>query len=378
MQNKIDFSHEVRPVEAGFSQDGFDRLSRLFEDQVNVQNLHPSAQMVILRHGKVVMDRAIGNDRGQPISRETPYLTFSVSKAFTGACVHQLIEQGKIELDAKVADYWPEYGCKGKEETTIRQVFLHQGGIPAPHLNTQAMVWWNWQLGTRHVAQTRSVFPPGEKTAYHMLNYGFILGEVVRRVTGRMVGEYLDEQFLRPLGMSSSWMPIPRKELFRSPKLVTPDRSLKLAVVLFNLPFNRCALMPAATLHSSARNLAVFYQMLLNGGEYDGKRYLKPETIEFATSPGYEGIDHAFNSYSRWGYGFHLGGKIMTPEGEEQMGMGKGSSQRAFGHFGMDSSLAFADPEADLVVAFTTNGMIKASDARVRALLDTMWDAVEK
>jgi len=377
MSGKIDFSQEVRPKDAGFTREGVGRLTSLFEDQVNLQNLHPSAQMVILRHGKVVMDRAIGSEKGQPITRDTPYLTFSVSKAFTGACVHQLIEQGKIALDAKVADYWPEYGCKGKEATTIRQVFLHQGGIPAPHLNTQAMVWWNWNLVTRHVARTEAVYPPGERTANHMLNYGFILGEVVRRVTGQMLGDYLEEHFLRQLGMNNSWMPIPRRELHRSPKLETPDKALKLAVTLFNLPMNRCALMPAATLHSTARDLAVFYQMLLNGGAYDGKQYLKPETIEFATSPGYEGIDHSFHSSTRWGYGFHLGGKIMTPEGEKVLAMGKGSSQRAFGHFGMDSSLAFADPEVDLVVAFTTNGMIEASDTRVRALLDTMWDAIE-
>ena len=377
MSSKIDFSKEVQSEDAEMASAGINKLTRLFEDQVNVQNLHPSAQMVILRHGKVVMDRAIGCEKGQAITRETPYLTFSVSKAFTGACVHQLIEQGKIELDGKVADYWPEYGCKGKEETTIRQVFLHQEGIPSPHLNTQAMVWWNWKLVTRHVAGTEAVYPPGEKTAYHMLNYGFILGEVVRRVTGQMLGEYLEEHFFTPLGMNNSFMPIPRKELHRSPKLETPDKSLKLAVTLFNLPMNRCALLPAATMHSTARDLAVFYQMLLNRGEYDGNQYLKPETIEFATSPGYEGIDHSFHSSTRWGYGFHLGGKIMTPEGEKVMAMGKGSSQRAFGHFGMASSLAFADPETDLVVAFTTNGMIEASDERIRALLDTMWDAVK-
>ena len=157
---------------------------------------------------------------------------------------------------------------------------------------------------------------------------------------------------------------------------MTPDRSLKLAAFLFNLPINRLALMPAATLHSNAEGLATFYQMLLNDGTYNGKQYLKPETIAFATSPGYEGFDHANKSYMRWGYGFHLGGVLETPEGIKGMGMGKGSSQAAFGHYGMASTIAFADPKAEVVFVFTTNGMLDDSKQRNHALLDAFWDAL--
>ena len=250
--------------------------------------------MVVVRGGKVVMDRVIGTSRGKPVTPHTPYLTFSVSKALTGACVHQLIEQGRIALDARVAGYWPEFGCKGKEAATIRQVLLHQAGIPSPHLVGQTMVWWNWNLVTRHVANSQAVYVPGEKTAYHMLNYGFILGEVVRRMTGQTLGEYLQEHFLTPLGMTDSYMPLPWRLYRQSPRLDSPDKSQQMAVMLFNAPRNRCALMPAATLHSTARDLVIFYQMLLNGGSYAGRQYLQPETVAFATSPGYEGIDHSF------------------------------------------------------------------------------------
>ncbi len=372
----VDYSTFTDPTSAGFSPQGLQKLNQVFDEQVTVKNYHPSAQMVVLRGGKVVMDRVIGTSRGIPVTPHTPYLTFSVSKAFTGVCVHQLIEQGKIDLDACVADYWPEFGSKGKEAATIRQIFLHQGGIPAPRLVSQTLVWWNWRLVTRHVANTPAVYPPGEKTAYHMLNYGFILGEVVRRVTGQKLGDYLQENFLTPLGLKDSAMPLPCRRYRQSPLLDTTDKELRAAVALFNLPYNRCALMPAATLHSTAHDLAIFYQMLLNGGSYNRKQYLKPETVAFATSPGYEGIDHSFNGYSRWGYGFHLGGKIQTPDGEKLMGMGKGASQRSFGHYGMATSFAFADPQYDLVVAFTTSRMLKESDQRIRELLDVMWDAL--
>ncbi|MCJ7694231.1 MAG: beta-lactamase family protein [Anaerolineaceae bacterium] len=373
----VDFSHEVSPCDAGFDPDRLELLIKAFESQVNIEKLHPSAQLVVLRYGKVVLSRAMGISRSKPVSRKTPYLTFSVSKAFTGVCIHKLIEERKIELDAKVADYWPEYGCNGKENTTVRQVLLHQAGIPAPRLYSQIILWSSWRKVTKRVAQYHSVYPPGEKTAYHMLNYGFILGELVRRVTGMQIGDYLQETFLNPLGLKYTWMPLPRREIKNSPLLKTPDRSLKIAAFLFNLPLNRHALMPAATLHSNAEGLAIFYQMLLNGGTFNGRQYLKPETVAFATNPGYEGFDHATKSYMRWGYGFHLGGVLKTPEGEKGMGMGKGSSQAAFGHYGMASTIAFADPGADLVFVFTTNGMLVDSKQRNRALLDALWDAIQ-
>lgn len=382
MQNEtltqiIDFSHETLPGDVNINPVKLRLLVNLYEKQVVEYKLHPSAQMVLLRHGKVILNRAVGTSRGKPVINSTPYLTFSVSKAFTGACIHKLIEEGKISLDARVADYWPEFGCKGKETATIRQVFLHLAGIPAPKLYSQVFTWPVWPWVTHHVANSQAVYRPGEVIAYHMLNYGFILGEVLRRVTGQSIGKYLHDNFLEPLGMKNSYMPLPLSQFFNSPKLETNENSLNTAVFLFNLPFNRAALMPAATLHSCAKDIAIFYQMLINGGIYAGKQYLKPETVAFATSEGSAGFDHALKTYQRWGYGFHLGGKIQTPEGEKSLGMGSGASQRAYGHFGMASSIAMADPDADIVFAFTCSRLIDSGKVRNRPLLDALWNAIE-
>ena len=209
----IDFTQEVTPDECGVKADKLEYLVRLFESQITVEKLHPSAQLVILRYGRVVLNRAMGMDRRKPVTRSSPYLTFSVSKAFIGMCIHQLIEEGKLELDAKVADYWPEYGCKGKEDTTVRHVLLHQAGIPAPHLYSQILVWSSWKKVIKQIAQYQSVYPPGKKTAYHMLNFGFILGEIVRRVTGNPIGDYLHKTFLNPMGLKNTWMPLPRNRI---------------------------------------------------------------------------------------------------------------------------------------------------------------------
>jgi len=120
-------------------------------------------------------------------------------------------------------------------------VLLHQAGIPAPHLYSQILAWSSWKRVTKQIAQYQSVYPPGEKTAYHMLNFGFVLGELVRLVTGMQIGEYLQKTFLDPMGLKYTWMPLPQREFKNSPLLKTPDNSLQGAVLLFNLPLNRRA-----------------------------------------------------------------------------------------------------------------------------------------
>lgn len=373
----LNFNTPTPPSQVGMAADCLEKVREVFMDQIDRQALHPAAQLVVVRHGQVVLDLAHGVGRtGRPVTPETPFFAFSVTKAFTGICVHQLIEQGKIEMDAPIAEYWPEFGQKGKETATIRQAFLHQAGVPAPNLNRQVLRWPFWQAVTRELAETPAVYPPGEKTAYHLVNYGFILGEVVRRVTGMSVDRYLDQNFIQPLGLKHTWMRIPANQIHLSPRLYSGDKEYNSAVTIFNRRIYRRALLPAASLHSTARDLAVFYQMLLNGGIYQGRRYLSEETLIKAITAGAEGIDHYLNYPMRYAYGFHLQKSYTNAKGETLFDMGSGASPRAFGHFGMASSMAFADPETDLVFTFTCNRLIKASPYRNQALLEALWAAV--
>lgn len=377
-QQAVDFTRKTDAQSVGFNLQRLADVVNIFHDQITRQNMHSAAQLVVLRHGQVVLDCVGGTARGKPVTPDTPFYTFSVSKAFTAVCIHHLAEQGKINLDDRVADYWHDYGCKGKAETTIRQVLLHQAGIPAPHLYQQVLLWHSWRLVTRHVAKTRAVYPPGTKTAYHLVNYGFILGEVVRRVSGLSIDHYLAAHFLQPLGLKSTWLRIPATELKRSAPLETNTKAFRLTVNILNTPLYRRALLPAASLNATARDLAVFYQMLLNGGMYDNQQLLQPETISNAIQVRTEGMDEFRKVPIRWAMGFHLGGRLQTPAGLVDMGMGKGSSNHAFGHYGMASSLAFADPEAALVVAFTCNRLIAESSQRINTLLDALWGALDQ
>ena len=225
------------------------------------------------------------------------------------------------------------------------------------------------------------MYPPGKVAFYHLLNYGFMLGEIVRRVTGMMPDEYLASNFIEPLGLKNTWMHIPAKEIPRSPRLISYNREHDLTVKVFDLKVMRKAVIPAASVHSTARELATFFQMLLNGGEYAGKRYLKADTIKKAVSSGYHGYEGNENGVVNFGFGFQLGGKdvfLKDTQGMKLPYYGKGSSERTFGHYGLGSSMVWADPGSDLVVAFTTNGLWHSDITHLRwnMINNAVWDAL--
>lgn len=379
IDSHLTYSGEVAPTIVGMSESGVRQIVDIFNRQIT-NGLHPGAQLVVLRHGQVVVDRFGGlanTDRGMPVNADTPFLTYSVSKAFTGMCVHRLIEEGRVEWDAPIARYWQEWGCNGKEKATIRQAFLHQAGLPLRGLNGELLLCWNWRLVMRYVANLKAEYEPGTRCAYHLVNYGFIMGGVITRVAGLRPHDYLRKIFLEPLGMRNSYLGIPRRELRRAARIYCGDPQHRMAVQAFNAPIVRGAIIPAASLNSTARDLAAFYQMLLNDGKYGGQQFLRPDTISAATRLGYEGMDETIKYPVRWAHGFSLGGKL-SENPNEVCGMGQKSTIRTFGHFGMASSMAWADPDADIAVAFTCNRLIEDKQANLRwqELSDAVWDSL--
>jgi CubicO group peptidase (beta-lactamase class C family) len=310
---------------------------------------------------------------------DTAYLTFSVSKGFTTLAILKLLDEGLLELDTPIAHYWPAFGQKGKESATIRHALLHQAGIPAPHLYTQIPLWPFWDLVTRQVASYQAVYPPGTQTAYHLVNFGFILGEVVRCVTGMRIDEYLANHFFGPMGLNQIWMKVPPRVENTSPRVVSMSDSMRKTAWLFNRHMIRRGLIPAAGLHSNARGLAEVFQMLLNGGNYHGKRYLKPETIAMATCSHYDGYDAYVRENMNWGLGFIMGESQYRNPDSRLRSMGCGSSATTFGSFGMGTCMVWADRNARLVTAFTTNGMLSNQEARQRwaKLSNVAWDAIQ-
>jgi CubicO group peptidase (beta-lactamase class C family) len=304
-------------------------------DEVRVEALieRPgiAAQLCVLRDGEVVFERAVGAEIDQP------FLLFSAGKPLTAMLVHRLAGQGLFQLDDPVARYWPEFAEQGKDAITIRQVLQHRAGIPyGKSLPLDAVLAPNWDRSVRALAEARPRFAPGAVPAYHVLSFGFLLGEVVQRATGEPFREVLRREVLEPLGMSRT-------------RLGGPGPSVPMAgwlgvrKVIFNQGFFREAPIPAATVIGTARDLAVFYQAMLDD----------PASAE-ARTPSSDGeVDRVLRVPIRWSQGFQLGGPVRGPARHRPMG--RGSSPLAFGHNGSNACLGWADPTRRLVVAYLTN-----------------------
>lgn len=375
----IKFTQAVKPDEAVVSKEGRQVITRTFYEQFG-RGLHPGAQLVVLRHGQVVVDLAHGianMRRKDPVLPTTPFLIWSTTKPFTAMCIHHLVEQGKICLDAPIADYWPEFGCKGKQNATVRHALIHQAGIPKRGLIFQMFLWPRWKLVSRNVARLKAEYKPGTQTAYHTVNFGFILGEIVRRVSGEPIRVYMHEHFLQPLGLTDTALGLPQTWRQRAAGIYSGHKEQNSPVFIFNLPRIRSAVIPAATLHSTARNLAIFFQMLLNGGIYGGRQYLQPQTIQNALTLQYEGPDQTIGRSMRWALGFHLGGEYPGNDLELQP-LGRRSTIHTFGHAGQGSCIAWADPDAQLVLAFTCNRLLFQEDSQRRwaELANAVWEAI--
>jgi CubicO group peptidase (beta-lactamase class C family) len=282
-------------------------------------------------------------------------------------------------MDAPVAEYWPAFGQKGKSEITIRQVFHHLAGVPAIERYRQIPLWPVWRLTVADVAGLTPEYPPGSQMAYHAVSWGFIFGEVVRQVSGMRFEDYFDCHFAQPLGMDNSWFRIPASALRRSPHILCGHEDQERLVKVFDFRPIRRAVIPAVSLNSTARDMAVFYQMLVNGGEYGGKRVLREETVAQATSLGYHGWDSINNRDTLWAYGFHLGG-VKDPDDpdEEETVFGRRSTRATFGHMGNRSCMAWGDLDHKLVVTFTCNRLIGHDETRQRwiELNNAVWDLV--
>jgi CubicO group peptidase (beta-lactamase class C family) len=333
--------------------------------------------------------------RTQPWAGDTIVNVWSTTKGIVATCAHRLADKGLLDLDALVAEYWPEFAQTGKEKIRVRHVLSHQAGLPALREPLPAGSAFNWELMTGALAKEEPWWEPGTKHGYHAFTWGWLVGEVVRRVTGQSVGTYSRKEIAEPLGLDfhiglgpehdartaqviSPEPPQPGEsnfvmEMLRDPQsmqfkvLANPPDLFAPGVV--NTRDWRAAEIPAANGHGNARAVARLYGALARGGEVDGVRVLSPEAIERATEEQVSGRDEVLGLNFTKALGFVL----TSPDAR------LGPNPRAYGHSGAGGSLGFADPDSKVGFGYTMNRMLQEdtlTDPRWAPLIDAVYSAL--
>jgi CubicO group peptidase (beta-lactamase class C family) len=324
-------------------------------------------------------------------TRDTLANVFSTTKGLTAICAHRLAGQGKLELDAPVARYWPEFAQNGKEHITVRQLLNHGAGIPALRQRLRAESFYDWNYMAGLLAAEQPFWTPGTKHGYHAITFGWLVGEVIRRIAGKSVGAYFRDELARPLGLDCHiglnaaddercaeirQSPPPAPGEFNLFGYATKNRDSLTAKVFLN-PSNglsgevvnsrawRGAEIPAANGHTTARALARLYGALACGGAVDGVRAMASEAIANCDHEEFYGTDEVLMITTRFSNGFML----TQPNAQW------GPNPHVFGHPGAGGSLGFADPEAQVGFGYTMNKMGSGIivDPRARALFDAVY-----
>lgn len=341
--------------------------------------LHVGAQLYAAVDHRVVADFGRGEARaGVPMTADTIMLWLSASKPLTAAAVMQLVERGKLALDEPVASVIPEFAQHGKENITLRHLLVHTGGFRWVILDP-LQTSWSETIAQICAARPERGWIPGEKAGYHPYSSWYILGELVRRADGRMIGDYVRREIFLPLGMTDSWIGMPVEERERNRERMGVMLQLDKAEPYpqrYDTPEGAGLLVPGGNARGPMHDLGRFYQMLLGHGELDGARVLSPESVQLMTTPQRVGMfDETFRHVMDWGLGTIIDSNRYGAD-TVPYGYGKHSSPRTFGHGGSQSSVAFADPDRKLAVAVVFNGMPGEAkhDIRMRALLAALYE----
>ncbi|MFF4687922.1 serine hydrolase domain-containing protein [Streptomyces sp. NPDC001307] len=329
----------------------------------------------------------------RPWERDTLVNVWSTTKGPVALCAHILADRGLLDLDAPVAAYWPEFAAAGKEKVLVRHLLSHRAGLSGLREQHSLADLYDWELTTARLAATEPWWEPGTRSGYHALTYGFLVGEVVRRISGLRPGAFLEREVTGPLGIDFT-VGLPAKEAGRAAEMVHPpaaSRSEQAAIFSqltpaalaaltnpvvgaaeANTPEWRAAEIPAANGHGTARAVAALYGVFAGRGAHGGRRILSPEAAERVR----EGQGSCRDLV--------LGAGL---DGETEIGLGLwlsgsngsyGPNPRAFGHDGFGGSCGLADPEAGVSLGYVMNRMGPriADDPRKMALIDALYSAL--
>jgi len=361
-----------------------------FEDQGEV-----GAAVCVYVNGCPVVDLWGGvadRDTARPWQRDTMPVVFSATKGVTAACIHPLVERRVIDLDAPVARYWPEFGAAGKAAVPVRWVLSHRAGLPVVEAELTRAQVYAWQPVADAIATQAPRWEPGTQHGYHVRTFGWILGEIVRRVTGMSLGQFFAREIAAPLGLDffiglpgaleprvatmytapppTDPAQIEIMERFTGPGTLLGKALNGPANLAYGDVWNSRALhaaeIPSSNGIGTARALARLYAALI--GDVDGVRLLSTDTVNAACRVQSEGSDAVLILPTRFGVGF------MLPPA-----LGLDCPPACFGHPGAGGSLAFADPTRGVAFAYVMNQMQLglAGDERTRRLVRALYAVLD-
>ena len=377
----------------GMLHPAFKSVADMLERQLG--NYAGGAAVCVYHHGQCVVDLWGGerDSEGRPWQRDTLAPSFSTTKGVASTIVHIMVDRGLLDYDAAVADYWPEFAQAGKRDITLRQVLAHQSGLyHIRQMIDRADRMLDWDYMVKAIERAAPIHKPGARTGYHGLTYGFLVGELLRRVTGRTFPELVRSEIAEPLELDGMYVGAPREAINRAAELIWPQQPewlqrlpvgpimseagriaegasewLRRGLAQVGVDLDLVSLLdalaprgirdfdfggretlrasiPAANGLFTARSLARMYACLAAGGELDGVRLISQRTLQEAVRVQNEAPGRAVLPIDmRWRLGYH--GVATT----------RGFPSRAFGHFGFGGSGGWADPSLGLAVALIVN-----------------------
>jgi CubicO group peptidase (beta-lactamase class C family) len=374
----------------------FNRVKDVFVENFEKRNEVGAAAAVML-DGKSVVDIWAGHadrEKTRPWTRDTLVNVYSTTKGVTAICAHRLADKGLLDIDAPVAKYWPEFAQAGKDKLPVRYLLSHRAGMAAVRKPLDDDALFNWSKMTTALAEQEPWWEPGTKHGYHALTFGYLVGEVIRRITGKTPGKYLREEIAGPLGLdlhigldakddarTGDMIPMPPPgpgepnlfaEVMKNPESVAfkafmnPPNGMRPGMV--NTREWRAAEIPAANGHTTARSLAKLYGALARGGELDGVRVMSKEQVAQCSIEQSKGPDALLLINTRFSLGFMM----------SQPGASLGPNAKSFGHPGAGGSLGYADPEAKIGFGYTMNKMHASLliDPRAIALIEAVYASI--
>ncbi len=366
---------ETPGSEVGMNQKRIDAVWKSVEDLYKT-GMHPAITFCLRVKGQVVLNRAIGHAKGNGpkddpdspkvlATPDTPICLFSLSKAITGVLMHLLVQRNQVHLMDPVSHYIPEFRTHGKEDISIWHVLTHQSGFPTLPASVDKEIIFDLEKATEYVLDIKPIFRAGRMKAYHAVTGGHVLAEVIRRVTGMGVREFLEKELAKPMNMRFFGYGLKKKDQ----KLTATNYSTGIPLPF---PISRLAkraltiswddvveisndsrfmdtVIPSANAYCTAEELSRFFQLLLNEGEYGGTRIFDPVTVKRALMP-----------VERPGPDLTLAYPVRyTPglmKGASPVGVFGPFSKNAFGHWGFMNSIGWADPSRDISVAILATG----------------------